>query len=190
MTRQCVPISDVIALASLALQFGRTNRVTYHEDGKTPESDTDHTVMLGLVACAYAERVNRARLAHEQNVFIDGSHVHSQPVVPPLDVGLVAQFSIVHDLVEALCGDTNTLRITSAGRLAKEEREQAALVELRQRFATMPWIANTITRYEHLADPEARFIKVLDKVLPKLTHALNGVLRSRPRRRPGQAARC
>jgi hypothetical protein len=46
-----------------------------------PESDTDHTVMLALIACALAPIVD-ARL----------------------DVGLVAQYALVHDLVEAYAG--------------------------------------------------------------------------------------
>ena len=145
-------IPALFDLAALSLHFGRTNRVTYHEDGTTPESDTDHTVMLGLTACAFAAQF-----------------------VPRLDLGLVAQFSIVHDLAEALCGDTNTLRIDQAGRDEKERREHAAREEIRRRFsAALPWVPDTLDRYERLADPEARFIKVLDKVLPKITHALNG----------------
>lgn len=154
-----IPIDAVVDLAVLALQFGRVDRVTYHEDGTTPESDTDHTVMLGLVACAVAERVNDRRM---------------RTSYPLLRLGLVAQFALVHDLVEALCGDTNTLRISDASRADKAQREHAALEELHRRFAALPWIAATIDRYETLVDPEARFVKVLDKVLPKLTHALNG----------------
>ncbi len=146
-----IPIASIMDLAALALRFGRVDRITYHEDGKTRESDTDHTVMLGLVACAYAERY-----------------------APHLDRGLIAQFSDVHDFVEAICGDTNTLQISATGRARKELRERAALEELRVRFVDLPWIAETIARYESMADPEARFVKILDKVLPKITHALNG----------------
>ena len=73
----------VIALGRLALRFGRVDRITYHDDGVTAESDTDHTVMLGLIACAFAA-------AH----------------LPDLDVGLIAEFAPVHDLVEVYAGDT------------------------------------------------------------------------------------
>lgn len=144
-------VGDVVALAQLVLRFGRVDRVTFHEDGRTPESDTDHTVMLGVVACAFAERF-----------------------APHLDLGLIAQLALVHDLVEAKCGDTNTLGITPEGRAAKATREREALEEIRREFDALPWLARTIERYEALSDPEARFVKVLDKVLPKLTHALNG----------------
>lgn len=155
-------VPSIIQLARLALQFGRTDRITFHEDGRTPESDTDHTVMLGLVACAFAANVNKQRpIAQDQPL--------------PLDLGLVAQFALVHDLAEALCGDTNTLNISEAGRHDKEVREAAARAEIARRFsASLPWVPAMLERYERLEDPEARFIKVLDKVLPKITHLLNG----------------
>jgi len=36
-----------------------------------------------------------------------------------------------------------------------------------------PWIGRTIEEYESRASSEARFVKVVDKVLPKITHILN-----------------
>lgn len=146
----------VIELAQLCLRFGRVNRVTYHEDGKRFETDTDHTVMLAVIACAFAAQHN-----------------------PFLDVGRVAQFAIVHDLVEAYAGDTNSLIArTDAGpddaTHTKEAREAAALDRVRDEFALdFPWLTDTIDAYESLAQPEARFVKALDKVLPKITHILN-----------------
>ena len=146
----------VIELAQLCLRFGRVNRVTYHEDGKRFETDTDHTVMLAVIACAFAAQHN-----------------------PFLDVGRVAQFAIVHDLVEAYAGDTNSLIArTDAGpddaTRTKEAREAAALERIRDEFAAdFPWLTDTIDAYESLAQPEARFVKALDKVLPKVTHILN-----------------
>lgn len=153
----------VIELAQLCLRFGRVERVTYHEDGKRLETDTDHTVMLAVIACAFAERINA-----EDERF------------PRYDVGRVAQFAIVHDLVEAYAGDTNSLIArTDAGpddaMLTKEAREAAALARIRSEFAAdFPWLTDTIDAYESLVSPEARFVKALDKVLPKITHLLNG----------------
>ena len=141
----------VIDLAQLCLRFGRVNRVTYHEDGKRLESDTDHTVMLAVVACAFATQYT-----------------------PYLDIGRIAQFAIVHDLVEAYAGDTNTLAIASSEANGKEAREAAALDRIRDEFAScFPWLTDTINAYERLDLPEARFVKALDKVLPKITHILN-----------------
>ena len=154
----------VIDLAQLCLRFGRVERVTYHEDGKRLETDTDHTVMLAVIACALAERINA-----------EGKRFPSH-----YDVGRVAQFAIVHDLVEAYAGDTNSLIArTDAGpddaTRTKEAREAAALARIRSEFAVdFPWLTDTIDEYESLVSPEARFVKALDKVLPKITHLLNG----------------
>lgn len=145
--------SAAIKLGQLALQFGRVNRATYHPDGTTPESDTDHTVMLGLIACALAP------------------HIRSD-----LDVGLVAQYALVHDLVEAYANDTHTLRLPSTEAQAdKQRREQLAYLRIAEEFAmSMPWLVTTIAEYEARRTPEARYVKALDKLMPKITHFLNG----------------
>jgi len=142
---------DIIQLAQLALLFGRTPRATFHEDGKRIESDTDHTVMLSLVACGLAQKY-----------------------YPKLDIGLVAQFAMVHDLVEAYAGDTLTLKIDAAGKRGKERREQAALKRIEAEFSqSFPLIPALLKRYEERKEPEARFVKAVDKIIPKTTHILN-----------------
>lgn len=144
--------SAVVDLGVLALKFARVNRITYHEDGLTPESDTDHTVMLGLIACAFAEK-----------------HL------PGLNLGLVAQFALVHDLVEVYAGDTPTLRINSDQQASKQEREQAAYERLNKEFVqALPWVPEMIDLYEQRSTPEARYVKAMDKLLPKITHLANG----------------
>jgi len=145
-------VDAVLELGRLSLAFGRVDRITYHEDGVTPESDADHTVMLGLVACAFAAR-----------------HL------PNLDLGRIAQYALVHDLVEVYAGDTPTLRISAHQKAVKRERERLALERIGREFALrLPWLPDMIHRYERRADPEARYVKALDKLLPKITHLLNG----------------
>lgn len=143
-------VRDSLAVAKLALALGRVNRVTYHEDGITPESDSDHTVALALLAPALAAILR-----------------------PDLRSDLVAAFAVVHDLVEAKVGDTNTIGITLAGRADKAAREASALSELRLELAAFPWIVERLDRYEEQVEPEARWCRYIDKLLPKLTHALN-----------------
>jgi putative hydrolases of HD superfamily len=142
----------LVAAGQLALAFGRVLRITYHPDGATPESDTDHTVMLGVIACA---------LATEH--------------FPGLDVGLVAQYALVHDLVEAYAGDTPTLRLPSPeGKADKQRREHAAYQRIRAEFAhTLSWLPARIDEYETRSVPEARFVRAVDKLMPKITHVLN-----------------
>ena len=138
-----------IQLGELALLFGRTNRVTYHEDGKTLESDTDHTVMLGLIATNFCPN--------------------------DLSRGLVAQFCLVHDLIEAYCGDTNSFDISPDDLEAKKKREAAAYDKLVLTFeADAPWLVHLVRNYEAQEMPEARYVRLMDKAMPKITHALNG----------------
>ena len=141
----------LLDLAALCLKFARVERMTRHEDGRRPETDSDHTVMLAVLACACAARS-----------------------APRLDLGKIAQFSVVHDLVEAHSGDVPSLAMSAATREAKEKAERASLERIRAETAALPWVAATIAEYESLASEEARFVKIIDKVLPKLTHLLNG----------------
>jgi len=145
----------LVDLGRMSLAFGLVDRITFHQDGRTPESDTDHTVMLGLVACGVAAR-----------------HF------PDLDVGLVAQYALVHDLVEVYAGDTPTLRMPSAdAKAAKAQREQAAYERILKEFADrLSWVPILIASYESRLTPESRFVKALDKLLPKITHLLNGAV--------------
>lgn len=164
--RELLP--DVLTVADLALKFGQVERATYHQDGTRPETDTDHTVMLGLIACSLAERINdKDRPHHPGFTMIFGS------VVDRLNVGLVAQFALIHDLVEALAGDTDMLDPSPAKVAAKEDRERKASAEIKRQTARLPWISNLIDAYDRQTLPEARFVRAVDKIMPKLTMALN-----------------
>ena len=144
-------VSALLDVAELTLKFSRVPRATRHEDGIRVETDSDHTVMLTVLACAYAARY-----------------------APHLDVGKIAQFAAVHDLVEAHAGDVQSLGMSADTRRLKELAEHEALVRIDRELADLPWIAHTIYEYEALASEEARYVKIMDKVLPKLTHLLNG----------------
>jgi putative hydrolase of HD superfamily len=141
-----------VRLAELALAFGRVNRTACaHPDG-APESDTDHTVMLGWLAPSLAALTE-----------------------PGLDASLVAAYALVHDAVEVFAGDTPTLAITDQGRAEKAARERAAAERWQAELgATLSWLPSMIARYEAQADPEARFTRAADKIAPKLLHALSG----------------
>lgn len=141
----------LVDIGKMILSFARVNRVTLHEDGETLESDTDHTVMVAVCSCALASKL-----------------------YPALDVGKVAQFAIIHDLVEVYAGDTNTFNITSEDRHKKEEREQFAYERIKKEFQYVyPWIPETIEEYESLVSNEAQFVKAVDKLMTKLTHRIN-----------------
>lgn len=145
-------VDEAIALAHLALSLGRVERITRHEDGVRPETDADHTMMLALIACQIAPW--------------------------RMDTSKICQFAVVHDLVEAVkgVGDTQTLLISDEDRRLKEERERLAFEQLKGQFKRNSWLIWTLERYEEQMEPEARFVKVLDKAMPKLTHLFNGAI--------------
>ncbi len=143
----------LVDIGKLVLQFAKVNRVTLHEDGKRLESDTDHTVMLSVSALALGSKLYKDRL----------------------DLGLVAQFAIVHDLVEAYAMDTDSFGLSDDGRKAKEEREHQAFFRIEEEFKDIyPWLPEMIGKYESRDTIEARFVKTVDKVMSKITHILNG----------------
>lgn len=140
----------IIELGQLILQFGRVERATYHEDGIRKETDTDHTVMLGVIGCSLAANL-----------------------YPNLSLGKIAEYALLHDLVEAYAGDTPSFNITNETAANKNIKEKAAQQKIQENFHTYPWLVSTLNDYEHLKDSEARFVKTLDKCMPKITHILN-----------------
>ncbi len=144
-----------LALARIVLQFGRVQRATQDELYGN-ETDTTHTVMLALLA---------ASLAPLEAV--------------PLHAERVLRFALVHDLVEVYAGDTNTTRaLTPEQAVEKWRNEMRAFgrlsAELGYTGSVHGWILEAITDYEEQKEPEACFVRCLDKLLPRLTHLING----------------
>jgi len=116
-----------------------------------PENDAEHSWSLALTACALAPLID-----------------------PSLDLGKVAHFAIVHDLVEVYSGDVSIWDKNDANHIEKAHNEERALQQLRNENADLPWIANTIEEYERKDSDEASFVWSLDKYLAmymRMTHA-------------------
>ncbi len=142
--------SKLVELSALSFRYGETFRFTTYPDGKTLESDTDHTFMLGMTACVLRDHC-----------------------APELDRGKVAEYALIHDFVEVYAGDTATLGMLD--KTEKEIREHQALLRIKKEYDTLfPWIGETIEKYEAQTETEARFIKVIDKIMPGLTQIQNG----------------
>ncbi len=141
-------VKATIELGGLLMKFSQIKRATYVDKSGISESDTDHTTMLAIMACAIASKIE-----------------------PGLDIGKVAQYALVHDLVEVYAGDVNTINFHTIDHKAKEQNEAKALLRITREFGEVfPWIHTMIEAYEKLDDPESRFIKTLDKVMPAITH--------------------
>jgi 5'-deoxynucleotidase YfbR-like HD superfamily hydrolase len=105
------------------------------------ENVAEHSYMLGIVACALAERLDNS-----------------------LDLGLIAQFALAHDIVEVHAGDVSVW--ASAEELDNKKRlEDQSLQLIAREQQAFPWIARTIEEYERLDRPEACYVYALDKML-------------------------
>ncbi len=141
----------IFYLASVCMTLGMVNRATRHPDGKTFETDTTHTVMVAVIACSLASR------------FTD------------LNVGLIAELALAHDFPEAYAGDTDTRQgLSENQKTEKKEREKIAMEMIADKTKEMPWLPDCIHMYEDRNRAETDFIWVVDKIVPKLTHIMNG----------------
>lgn len=133
-------LTTLLSIGNLSVQFSDVKRAPRYPDGSR-ESDVEHSFHLGLSAI---------ELASEH--------------YPDLNVGLVAQFSYVHDLPELHTGDVRTYDISDDDRQKKEEAEQQAIKRL---LADLPpGLSDLLRRYEEQIEPEARFVRLVDKLMP------------------------
>lgn len=110
-------------------------------DYERHENVLEHSYMLGMVACALASRLDSE-----------------------LDLGLVAQYALVHDVVEVHAGDTSVWASQEQLSL-KSQREHSSLLRISEEQASFPWIARTIEEYETRETRESCYVYALDKML-------------------------
>lgn len=148
--------SDTVAytaavLGKFAMQFSRVERSPRYHDSRR-ESDVEHSFMLALVAPELAALLEL-----------------------PLDRGLISQFSVAHDLIEVKTKDIRTLLLNEDQLHRKEELEKEALAQLLRELP--PHTAHILARYEAQKEPEARFVRVVDKLLPIIVDILGEGMR-------------
>ena len=136
------------ALSSRLVQELRTR--TIHPDGRS-ENVAEHTLMLVKVATSLA-----------------------QEYYSELDAGRVAIYASLHDDVEAYVGDTPTDSIAKHNSDDKKQREEAGLMQLTSEFKPVaPAYVRYATEYEAQVIAEARFVRVVDKIMVELIHLPN-----------------
>ena len=135
------------AMASRLVQEERTR--THHPDGRA-ENVSEHSHMLSKIAPEIAAEM-----------------------YPELDRGLIALYTSAHDDVEAYVLDTATDKIDAQGRIDKAQREARGLEQLLKEHAHMPAYCRTVHEYEAQQIPEARFVRVVDKITVLLIHIPN-----------------
>lgn len=127
-------------LGSFAMRFARVERVPRYDE-TSRENDAEHSFMLSLVATEIAAQY-----------------------FPDLDIGAVAQYATVHDLIELETGDVATFDLSDSDLATKTASEHAALDRLCDKLPRHT--AAMLRCYEAQAEPEARFVRLIDKLLP------------------------
>jgi putative hydrolase of HD superfamily len=135
----------------LGMRFARTFRAPRYPDGR-PESDSEHTTSLGLLAVELCARY-----------------------YPQFDIGRVALVALIHDLAEIEAGDTPTLNITDNQLREKFEREKAARTALRSRYPVVQALFDLEEVYDcdttlDRIDGESALVFVADKIQPGTVH--------------------
>lgn len=136
----------MLTLGDFAVRFSQINRAPRYTNGDR-ENDVEHSYHLALSATELAA-----------------------DFYPELDPGLITQFSLVHDLPEIYCGDVWTIGISEEDRAKKEQAERIAKSKLIKKLP--PYTAQLLDRYEKQQEPEARFVRFVDKLMPDIIHVI------------------
>lgn len=143
-------VDQSLELNDMAIAYGDTKRATELPDGRR-ENDVLHSYTLGLVAGGLA-------LRH----------------YPQLDQSKVLWYAHLHDLPELLSGDEPTFMITPEEAENKRLREETALELLEEhQLRNWPELYAILRDYEDQQDPESRFVRLIDKLMPGLINILN-----------------
>ena len=142
-------ISSLLRFITIAESLKRELRHSWLSDRRR-ESVAEHTWMMSLLAILFAKRL-----------------------ATPVDLGRTLRMVIVHDLVEAVCGDVPSFE-DSERMQQKAANERAAMQRLRQELPADlgAEIAELWDEFEARQTPEARFAVSLDKLEVQLQHNL------------------
>ena len=138
--------NQLLTIGGMAVAFADIHRATIYPNGRH-ENDAEHSFHLALSATELAATYH-----------------------PQLNTGLVSQFSIVHDLPEVYAGDVPSFGMAQKTKAKKEQAEHAALQRLLSELP--PHTASLLKRYEQQTEPEARFVRLVDKILPVIIYSV------------------
>jgi 5'-deoxynucleotidase YfbR-like HD superfamily hydrolase len=129
-------------LREIILPFYELKRDLYKPvSGHPQETDAEHSWSLAFMAVSLAPEIDSS-----------------------LDVGKVASFAVVHDVVEVYAGDTS---VWAEQELldTKSAREADAVHTMRSRVKAFPKLVDLVESYERKDTKEALFVYALDKLI-------------------------
>lgn len=131
-------------LQQLIADFAKVQRVPHLADTGRPENDVEHSFGLAFTCWFLAPKI-----------------------APDLSVEKILKYALAHDTVEVHAGDTFVFGAQE--RLdSKSDREDAAIAQLAADWPDFPELAESAKSYKDRADPEAKFVYAVDKILPVL----------------------
>lgn len=142
---------NALYLGGFSIWYADVDRGTHYPKGT--ESDVEHSYMLSLIAMDLAEKY-----------------------YPDLDQAKIAQFCLAHDMAEAITGDVRTFKISDEDRIAKEQAEVLATEQLIKELPKY-W-AQILADYSAQDTLEARFVRLVDKIMPILVNIVGDGARS------------
>lgn len=96
------------------------------------------------------------------------------PFIASLDRYKVLKYCIIHDVVEAEAGDISVFAIQNNPELKVEYAKRIAegVETIKKDYDFVPTLGESIECFEELSDPEANFVKILDRLAPFLLQVL------------------
>ncbi|MGE5327720.1 MAG: HD domain-containing protein [Thiobacillus sp.] len=152
---------DLFKVGRTAIALAKESRLPSYPESRRHENDAEHSFHLALSV------VELASTYHEQ--------------LPEMDMALITQYALVHDLVEIITHDVPTFDISQEDYAKKEELEKQALKELVPQLS--PHIGEMLLKYERQEDLESRFVRLVDKMMPVVIHMQKGsesILKTHP----------
>lgn len=141
-------IDNFLTLIQLTRQF-RTMQRDVSIDGRS-ENNTEHSFQLAIAVWWAIETFNLN-----------------------LDTGKAIQYALIHDLVEVHAGDPNPFTASQKDLSLKSDNEHLAAKQLRADISGFGAMHDLIDAYNLKADPEARLVYLVDKILPMTNEYLS-----------------
>lgn len=139
-------MEKLLNFLDLLHQFQRVQRTIFANGEDRLENDAEHSYQLAMLGWYIIES---GKLSY--------------------DVDKVVRYALVHDLVETYAGDTYFYTKDGKKRESKQAREHKAMLRIKKEFPEFPELVEWIAEYESKANPEAKFVYALDKLLPVLS---------------------
>lgn len=141
-----IAANEAIELSRILGEFEEILRVTKLPGGSN-ESDSHHSFSLALICFDIAKKY-----------------------LPELDAEKIVMYALVHDLLELVKGDENTLFADDNTHANKLAREKVAIEHLNFKLKAYPHILQLLHDYETKIDKEAAVVYWVDKTANIWTH--------------------